>query len=187
METLQSRNLHRESVMSFRPLATFVAAIAFIGAAHAQSPTVTSNVSSGDRDFVTKAAQAGAAEIDQAKLALQKSDRKDLKDFAQRMVTDHTKAADQLKGTASDLGLELPAGESAKDQKATIALQGLDGDKFNQRYISNQRSAHKDAVALFTQESKSGKNAKLKDFAAKTLPTLEDHNRMIAAMPMKGK
>jgi putative membrane protein len=174
------------------PAATAAAFIAFASLAHAQSPAPSSpstpaKVASADRSFATKAAAAGTAEIADAQIALKNSSRQDVKDFAQRMVTDHTKANDQLKSIASSEGITLPSGESAADQKKTDALQKLNGAAFDRKYIQGQRTAHKQAVALFTKESKSGKDSQLKSFANQTLPTLEDHLKMITDTPLAQK
>jgi putative membrane protein len=163
--------------------AAMVAFVALTPLAYAQAP----QVSSADRSFATKAAAAGTAEIADAQIALKNSSRADVKDFAQRMVTDHTKAADQLKSIASNKGITLPSGESAADKKNTDALQKLNGAAFDQKYIQGQRTAHKQAVALFSTESKSGKDNDLKSFAGQTLPTLQDHQKMITGMPLGQK
>jgi putative membrane protein len=177
------------------PAATAAAFIAFASLAttslaQAQSPAAPNTpakIPSADRSFATKAAMAGTAEIADAKLALKTSKRQDVKDFAQRMVTDHTKAADQLKSIAASQGLTLPSGESTADQKQTDALQKLNGAAFDQKYIRGQRTAHKEAIALFTKESKSGKDGQLKSFASQTLPMLEDHLKMITNTPLAQK
>ena len=153
----------------------------------APAPARAGSVAAADRRFATKAAAAGTAEIADAQIALQKSSRQDVKDFAQRMVDDHTKAADQLKSIASGEGINLPTSESAADRKKTHALQKLSGAQFDRRYISGQRAAHKQAVALFSKESSSGKDSQLKSFASQTLPTLQDHLKMITAMPLTQK
>ena len=137
-----------------------------------------------DRSFATKAAAAGTAEINDAQIALKNSDRQDVKNFALRMVGDHTKAADRLKSIAGDEGITLPTGESSADQKDTNALQKLTGAPFDRRYILGQRKAHKQAVALFSKEAKSGKDDELKSFASQTLPTLQDHLKMISSTPL---
>lgn len=153
----------------------------------ATAPARSGSAAAADRRFATKAAAAGAAEIADAQIALQKSSRQDVKDFAQRMVDDHTKAADRLKSIASGESINLPASESAADRKKTDALQKLSGAQFDRRYIRGQRAAHKQAVALFSKESSSGKDSQLKSFAGQTLPTLQDHLKMITGMPLTQK
>lgn len=181
--------------MTLRLPVVMTAFIALISVAQAQSPSTapaskppisssSATISKADNTFATKAAQAGTAEIADAKIALQKSSRQDVKDFAQRMVTDHTKAADQLKSIASSENITLPTGEASADQKGTDALQKLSGAAFDRTYIQGQRKAHKQAVALFTTESQKGKDDQLKTFAAQTLPMLQDHLKMITAIPL---
>ncbi len=103
------------------------------------------------------------------------------------MVQDHTKANNRLKLIASSKGIMLPTTETARDQKKTDALQKLSGAKFDRRYIKGQRTAHKQAVKLFSGQSKDGKDDQPKSFASETLPTLQDHLKMITAMPLTKK
>lgn len=169
--------------MSLRIPAAAAAFMTLAIAAYAQTPG-NSNGGSADRSFATKAAAAGTAEIADAQIALKKSSRQDVKNFAQRMVDDHTKAADQLKSLATGEGITLPSGETQADQKETNALQKLSGAQFDRSYIQDQRKAHQQAVTLFTGESKNGKDSQFKSFAGRTLPTLRDHLKMISAMPL---
>jgi putative membrane protein len=150
------------------------------GSSAAAAPAT--KLSKSDRSFATKAARAGLAEVAEAQIALQNSSNPDVKNFAQRMVDDHTKAGDRLSSIASAEGLKLPTNPSRADQKQAAALQKLSGSALDKRYISDQVTAHKEAVSLFTAESKSGQDAGLKDFAAQTLPTLQDHDRMVQSL-----
>ncbi|HEY3919094.1 MAG TPA: DUF4142 domain-containing protein [Stellaceae bacterium] len=188
----RQRDLSQEMYMFMRLSTALAALLACAAVAHAQTPSAppaastsaATAVPAADRSFATKAAAAGTAEISDAQIALKNSSRQDVKDFAQRMVQDHTKAADQLKSIAAGEGVTLPASETSADQKKTDALQKLSGARFDRRYILGQRAAHKQAVALFSKESKSGKDQQLKSFAGQTLPTLQDHLKMITAMPL---
>jgi putative membrane protein len=185
-----------ESDMILRLPAAMTVLIALVAVAHAQTPSsaapaptnaAPATVSKADQSFATHAAQAGTAEIADAKLALQNSSRQDVKDFAQHMVDDHTKAAAQLTSIAGGENITLPTTESSADQKDTDALTKLNGAAFDKQYIQGQRKAHHAAVALFTKESKSGKDDQLKTFANQTLPTLQDHLKMVTALPVTAK
>jgi putative membrane protein len=140
--------------------------------------------SGADKDFAIKAAQAGIAEVAEARLALKNSTRPDIHDFARHMIADHTKAGDQLKTIASTQGLALPGEPSAEDKQAMTKLGALSGEDFDRAYIEAQRSAHEAAVSLFTKESEQGSDAQFRSFASSTLPTLEDHYRMIKSLPV---
>ena len=153
---------------------------------NASKASSSSGLSKADRNFANTAAQAGLAEVAEAQIALQKSGNADIQKFAQRMVDDHSKANDQLKSIATAKGINLPTAPSRSDRSKADALQKLSGTAFDRRYVSDQTAAHKQAVSLFTTESKDGKDNDLKNFAAQTLPTLQDHYRMIRSMSGSG-
>jgi putative membrane protein len=181
---------HASTLYATIVMATLIAsgtlAQAQSGATGSSSGQSAGTVAKADRNFANTAAQAGLAEVAAAQIALQKSSNQDVKNFAQRMVDDHSKANDQLKSIATQEGLNLPTSPATADQRKAQALQKLSGAAFDKRYINDQDAAHKEAVALFTKESKSGQDAALKSFAAQTLPTLQDHYRMVHAMVEHG-
>jgi putative membrane protein len=61
-------------------------------------------------------------------------------------------------------------------------LKGLNGADFDKQYVTDQQSAHKDAVNLFERYAKSGDHADLKAWAGKTLPALRHHKEMADAL-----
>ena len=67
-----------------------------------------SGVSAADRHFMDKAAQGGMAEVELGQLAEQNASSQEVKDFGKRMVTDHSKANDELKQLASKQDVTLP-------------------------------------------------------------------------------
>jgi putative membrane protein len=91
------------------------------------------------------------------------------------MVDDHTKANDQLKQVASQEGIQLPTTLSAKDKMTKERLSKLNGAAFDKAYMSDMVKDHTKDVADFQQESSSGTDPAVKDFASQTLPTLQSH------------
>jgi putative membrane protein len=164
-------------------LAAALSATLMAGVAPAQQPTAApanpKAASAHDRKFVNTAAEAGAAEVAMGRLAQDHATSPDVKGFAARMVSDHQKAGDQLKSIAASKGLTPPDQLSKHDQAELDKLSKLQGADFDRAYVKSQVSAHKDAVSLFNSESKSGKDADLKQFASTTLPTLQDHLQMV--------
>ena len=57
-------------------------------------------------------------------------------------------------------------------------LQSLNGDQFDQAYLSDMVSDHNQAVGEFEMASQSLSDPDLKKFADKTLPTLKKHSKM---------
>jgi putative membrane protein len=157
--------------------------------AHAQSVgektgvNSTLGISPTTQDFVTEAANSDKLEIAAAKIAQQKGDP-DEKKFAEEMMTDHTKTSDDLKGMVDrgEVKATLPAELNDSSQKKLTELQDAKPKDFSGYYDPMQVSAHKDAVSLFERYAKSGDNAKLKDWAGKTLPTLQHHLQMAQSL-----
>lgn len=143
------------------------------------APAPASKLSRSDANFMKDAAKAGAAEIESSKLAAQKATDPKVKSFAQQMVDDHTKAAAELKTLAQSKGVELPDDPSLMQKGKLKALSSADGTKFDQRYAESMGvKAHEDTVKLFQKAANSAKDADVKAYAAKTLPTLQQHLQM---------
>ncbi|MBV9266014.1 MAG: DUF4142 domain-containing protein [Acidobacteriaceae bacterium] len=147
----------------------------------------TKMMKSSDTKFATGAAQGGMAEVQLGQLAVQKADNADVKAFGQHMVDDHTKANDELKGVAEKEGLTLPASLNAKDQALMSKLQNLSGGAFDKAYIKAMVKDHEEDVKEFQKEANNGKDPQLKDFASKTLPTLQSHLDMAKSTDAKVK
>ena len=138
-----------------------------------------------DSSFAMKAAQGGASEVELGKLAQNQASDPKVKEFAQRMVADHSKANDELKSTAS--GMDLPS-EPSKEQKAEIQrLTKLQGAEFDKEYSHYMLKDHEHDVADFKKEANSGQDPNIKGFAQKTLPTLEQHLQMARELPANAK
>jgi putative membrane protein len=132
----------------------------------------------GDRKFVEEAAQGGLAEVQLGTLAAQKATHPDVKQFAQRMVDDHSKANSELQQLAATKGVTVPTAIDAKTRREQEKLQGLSGDRFDREYMEHMVSDHKQDVKEFRKASESAKDPQIKAFAAKTLPILEEHLKM---------
>jgi len=91
------------------------------------------------------------------------------------MVDDHGKANEQLKQVASTEGFTLPSSPSSKDKAEKERLEKLSGEEFDAAYMKLMLKDHKKDVAEFQHEAKSGNDPNVKDFASKTLPTLQEH------------
>jgi putative membrane protein len=141
----------------------------------AMPATQTQQLAQADVDFAKTAAGAGMAEVKLGKLAEQQAQSEQVKQFGQRMVTDHTKANDQLKAIAEKKKIDLPQSPPDAAQKAYDDLQKKSGQEFDQAFMDTMVKDHHKAVDLFQQEAKSGKDADLQGFAKATLPTLQQH------------
>jgi putative membrane protein len=137
-----------------------------------------SGVQGMDLKFAKGAAQGGMAEVELGKLAVDKAQNPDVKQFGQKMVDDHSKANDELKSIAEKDNITLPQQLTAKDQATKNRLSKLNGAAFDKAYMHDMVMDHVKDVNEFKQEAKFGKNEDIKGFAAKYTPTLEEHLKM---------
>ena len=137
---------------------------------------------SDDAKFVTTAASDGMAEVNAGKMAQEKAKNSRVKAFAAMMVTDHSKAGDELASIAKTKNITLPTGPDADQQKMAADLSAKSGKDFDKAYVDGMVDGHEKAVKLFTDASQNCKDADLKAFATKTLPTLKMHLDSIKAI-----
>jgi putative membrane protein len=167
-------------------LAAATALLLASGSAIAQNTTPPSSVDQiqpanivTPQDFANKAGPAGLFEIQSSQLALQKSQNADIKAFAQKMIDDHTKAADDLKAAAAKDGVTVPATLDADGTTNLQKLQGAKAADFDALYVQLQTDAHLAAVALYAGYAQNGAAGAIKDHATATLPTLKMHYEMV--------
>ncbi|MHC8314566.1 DUF4142 domain-containing protein [Pseudomonas sp. LB3P31] len=169
---------------TLRNLALAVALSSSMGTAFA----ATSN------DFVDNAAAGGIAEIETSRLALEKSSSADIKAFANMMITDHSKANDELAALAKKNDFEVPDTTTLVKQAKEKILDMRD-ESFDTAYANNQVKAHEETIELFKKEANTVTDDKVKGatdfkaFAQKMLPALEKHlaeaKKLQAAHPDK--
>ena len=138
-------------------------------------------------NFLTEAASGGMAEVELGKMASTKAQNAEVKKFAQMMVTDHSKANDELKALAAKKNITLPTSPIAKHQSVIQELQSKSGAEFDKAYVEDMLEDHEKDVAEFEKQSQSNPDADVKAFAAKTLPTLKKHLESIKAIHGKMK
>jgi putative membrane protein len=142
-------------------------------------PDQKSSSVNADEPFVKEAASGGMAEVALGKLVADKGKSAKVKDFAQRMVTDHSKANDELKDLAAKKNIPLPSAMSAKDQANFDRLAKLSGAALDRAYVADMLADHQKDVAGFRKEAQMGKDEDIKAWAKSTLPTLEEHLKLV--------
>jgi putative membrane protein len=136
-------------------------------------------LASGDRKFVMEALKGGMAEVELGKLASEKASSDAVKQFGKRMVDDHGKASDELKKLAQDKGITPPAELDGKHKKLHDRLSKLSGAEFDRAYVNEMVKDHRKDVKDFQREAEKAKDADVKSFASKTLPTLQEHLKQV--------
>jgi len=132
--------------------------------------------------FLKQLAIGSRAEVELGKLAGEKGELDAVDQFGKHMVDDHNAANSKLAGIARSAGVELPKELDAEHEATRRELSSLSGSAFDLRYIDSQITDHQKAVQLLIHEIGSGQSAKVKDFAAQTLPTVAQHLEMARAV-----
>lgn len=176
--------------MRLRVLSLFLASLAVAGSVFAQASAPASSPSAAplnkaDTAFLKQAAEAGLAEVEAARLGIDKGVNTQVKGFAQQMSDDHTRLHAQLRTLATSKGVRLPI-EPSLGQRAKIKLlSAADGGSFDRKYAGSFGvKAHEDALRLFQKAANNAADPQVKDFALKAVPQLQHHLEM--ALELKG-
>jgi len=156
-------------VSRFGILIIAAASLSFAGLAMGRSPwahpthTVTlggtaSSLSPKDKAFMKKAARGGMGN-----LADQNGQSEDVKSFGKRMVTDHSKANEELKSIAEKKGVKLPSKEPSEKWSSDKA------------YMNMMVKDHEKDLAEFQDEAANGSDPDVKKFAEDTAKVVQEH------------
>ncbi|GAA0560604.1 DUF4142 domain-containing protein [Rhizomicrobium electricum] len=151
-----------------------LAALALATAARADSAS----------DFLMTAAKGDNAEIMMGKLAQQKAQSAGVKKFGQTLVTDHTKAKNEVATLATSMSVSMPSDVKPDAQQAYDKLAQTSGAEFDRMFVSHMIEDHQKDIAAFTKEA-GAKDGKVSSLAAKQLPTLKKH--LAIAQSLQGK
>ena len=135
-----------------------------------------------DYKFAREAAQGGLLEVKLGELAKQKASNPSVQQFAQKMISDHQKANEQLQKIATQKGATIPTELTRREEAQLEHLQKLTGADFDKAYADRMVKDHKKDVKEFQEAAKNAEDADLKNFAATTLPTLQEHEKMAEQM-----
>lgn len=129
--------------------------------------------------FVKNALESGAAEIKTSQLALTNSKNPEVQAFAKMIIADHTDA---------DAELKKISGSKVTNDTLTVAHEQLltslskkTGQEFDKEYMQAMVNDHENAILVFKM-GEENTDKKLKNFADKTLPTLQNHLKQANAV-----
>jgi putative membrane protein len=156
-------------------------------------PTTPSNstpLSAADTQFILQAHQGNMTEVELSRLALEprRGASNNVRQYAQRMVQDHTQADTKLLQLVQQKGATIPQtqGLDAEHRQISDRLQRLSGRNFDQAYMRAMETDHARTVALFQREAQRGQEPEVKAFATQLLPALRQHLQMARAMTDDG-
>lgn len=171
---------------SLRAAAAIVALLAcgiVVAPAHAADADKSAQAHLGNvtpQQFATQAAEGGLAEVQLSQLAQKRANSAEVRQFADRMVTDHGAANTELMAIAKRKKMTLPKSPNAEHQATMKSLMGKQGTEFDTAYMAAMKKDHVKSIALFQAATgPSFTDDELKAYANKTLPVIQEHHTMI--------
>ncbi|MCX6838826.1 MAG: DUF4142 domain-containing protein [Verrucomicrobia bacterium] len=161
------------SIIRF-PSTTLAFCVALIFASNGMSAD-KDTLNAADVKFVKNEAAAGMAVVKLAGLGAQKAVRTDVKAFAEMLVTDHTKANEELTKLAAAKGVDLSAVIDPKYAETFQKLEKTESADFDKEFLAEVTSGHKKCVSNFEEAAKDSKDSDLKMWAEKMVPALKTH------------
>lgn len=131
-----------------------------------------------EQAFIQKAATSDQTEIMLSKLALERASSPQVKEFAQTMVTDHTKSTSLLQPIAADHGVNLPENPQPANNEKYQKLEKQSGAAFDKTYIEIMVEDHQDMLHAFETEAGQATDPKLKEFVSTVQPIVAHHLQM---------
>jgi putative membrane protein len=150
-----------------------------------------SQVSITEQIFTMMAAGGGLEEVHLGKLAADQAASPEVKQLAQRLVEDHTKANQELLTIAEKKDIAVQKELDDMHEDVVELFSKLEGAAFDREYVRYQVMHHEIETAAFAVQAKEGEDPDLKAFAAKHLPILQGHlqllRELVAQQPAAGK
>ncbi|MEP6662448.1 MAG: DUF4142 domain-containing protein [Verrucomicrobiota bacterium] len=159
-----------------------------VGPSHGPDSATAKNLSAAE--FIKKAAQGGMMEINLGKVATQHGEDPAVKELGQTLVTDHSKANEQLKAIAQRKGVDLSSEMDSKHEKTMDRFSHLNGTEFDRAFTAHMIRDHQKDIAMFERAAVSNEDADVRAFAKETLPVIKGHLRTaqkLSTKNMKGK
>ncbi len=154
------------------------------GAGGGTGATSTANsLSQEDRDMIEDLAEANIAEIETGRLALSKSQTPGVREYAQKMIDEHSMAQQELQQMAQAKGMTLPQETDLAHRTVAGALRLLSGQTFDSQYINRVGvDDHQRTVELLQKAQGQARDTELKALAGRMLPVVQAHLDMARQM-----
>jgi putative membrane protein len=133
-------------------------------------------------EFIDDASAQGVAEIEASRLAHQKSESKEVKDYTIVVINDRTTANQHLAKIAKQLDLPVAPREEVVEKAKTLMPQMLEGATFDEAYAASQVKTTEQAIEQLEQTAQTTDVPQIKAYAEETLPKLQNHLQMAKAL-----
>jgi putative membrane protein len=137
--------------------------------------TAKAVLNDSDRDFLKKAEEGDIRERDIGRVVAEKSQNKDVKDYAQMLVDDHTKDLRKVTDLMNQKGMPQPKDLPKVNNEALDKLNGMSGPGLDREFVKIMVEDHQKDIAEYQKEAGAAKDEDVKYYAMHTQPTLQEH------------
>lgn len=148
------------------------------GAAKSLTQRGSENEKEFDGKWLVNADIDNATEIQISRIVESKTQDPEVKQFAQKLIQDHTQAEQELRQIAQSKGYQWPSQLDEVGNAKVAAMQKMDGPDLDRCYVYGNVGDHVTDILWYKAAEKLVTDPELKQFAQKTLPTLEEHLHM---------
>ncbi|VVM64172.1 hypothetical protein PS645_01427 [Pseudomonas fluorescens] len=142
----------------------------------------TSAFAQSPAEFINDASAKGMADIEASRLAHQKSESQQVKDYTIVVINDRTTANQHLAKIAKQLDLPVAPRDVVVDKAKALMPEVKDGTTFDQAYAASQVKTTQEAIEQIEQVAQNTDVPEIKAFAEETLPKLQNHLQMARAL-----
>jgi putative membrane protein len=153
---------------------TLAMCAALLFAPHAMADS-KDTLNAADVKFVKHESASGSAEVKIAELGVQKAERADVKAFAEALVTNRTQSNTEIQALAEKKGVEVSAVINPKRAEEFQDLEKASKADFDKEFLAAIVSDHKKLVSNFEESAKEAKDADVKMWSEKMLPSIKAH------------
>lgn len=135
-------------------------------------------VSTRDKEFLENAIQGDRAEVAIARFVRPKTQNRVARNFALRMIQDHTAHEAKVEQVAQQLGVTLPHATNTEGEQEIAKLRGKTDPALAQTYLADAVTDHRKVITMYTLEGRQSSNHEIRDMVQTTMPTLQAHLRL---------
>jgi len=132
-------------------------------------------VSPAEQNFMMKTTEADLTEIDMARLALQKSENKDVRDYANMVQRDRASGLEDLTDLMKDKSVSQPRTTPTNIKKDLNMMNGLSGPEFDREFINRMVADQQKAIEMCQDQVQIAMDSDVRKYAEDLLPQLQMH------------
>jgi len=160
-------------------MSPFASVTAFaVAAVLAMAPAFAQKMGNDDAAAMKQLAQDNLNEIAAGKMAASKAQSPDVKQFAQKMVDDHTKMLSDLKSLAQRKDVNLPDNAGVKEMAQGKLMERKGGADFDREYMQHMVKDHEKALDAAKNTAAKAKDPEFKAAVQQASGKIQEHLQM---------